>query len=780
MDGLPALVGGDASEATMEDAAGPLRDGSFLPQLSRPSSTASLLSSAAAPATSSTEALPEVAKTPPRMQRQPAQKNLKKAVKLVASAKVVEKAAARAAAKAAKEAAAAKVAEEAAARAADEAVAMAVEKAAAAKAVAKAAADAKEAEAAAAARAAEEAATQAAAEEAATQAAAEEAAAQQAAQAAASKATREAAANAVETNAPSVTIKQPGARPSLNSSSSSSTALLATLGSVTALGALGARSARKTVEALLYDEAVELDELVVAHRRVIARRDHPAFFDILRQEDIALDQWFEDALLAFLRKKSAIRIAYAWRFRPWSEDGKQAFNEALAPARSGLLHQLIGVQELREDVQKQAFEFFSQVAPPLAARVKSLRNRLKGIETDSSGAGVISSTHHPKFATMRLCQEEVIAVERRLKVLEGKLIFFASEFEVKKISKAPDSRFRSPGEMALRLLQKRKEKQSPLGMSWGNMNHRVEKEVRTQFRTKQLLISSLGPVRQSANNALEELKALREEMRHVEQHQKKLRKIRSELAALRGAGQDAASASAPIHHPPALKRQSSSSSNLITELAQAELAQAEAAVKTIVLNKLSNGIVSNGMVEQARPHPAPSDAKAKAAKRGWDALRRAAATAHLQPVASPLWVCSPESGWHADHGIALATSLSPGTGANGPDVSVEGGTEGASVDVVALASKLSTKQLSRSGLAHKGTHAYRKRQPWSPTRSDIGEGLRPADRPKARTPAARAGSGFGATRLNRTAQSLPQLTYQRAESQAKQQRIPISGVWIRP
>jgi len=153
--------------------------------------------------------------------------------------------------------------------------------------------------------------------------------------------------------------------------------------------------------------------------------------------------------------------------------------------------------------------------------------------------------------------------------------------------------------------------EDPVNMSWGKMN----KRMKAAERQKQQLMSSIGPVRKEAVNQLEDLKMLREEMKHVEDLQEELNTIRKELAAWSTEGGCAdEQATAP---------------------ALAQLGAAEDAVKRSVMSKLFGSPASST--------PSPS--------KGFARLRQAYSEANLRPTAAPLWVCSPESGWHANLGV---------------------------------------------------------------------------------------------------------------------------------
>ena len=177
---------------------------------------------------------------------------------------------------------------------------------------------------------------------------------------------------AVVARGPATTLSRRPFGTPMKTSNASSNALLASL------PGNKQRETRKQVEALLKREARELDELVVAQRRVLARKDHSAYLTMLHKEIDDIDMWFEQVLLGFLKKKMpAMRIAFAWRFRPWGPEGERALKEAQVEASANLRRQLGDIKAFRHDVRKQAFEFFERVAPPIAKNVKELRKRMQ-------------------------------------------------------------------------------------------------------------------------------------------------------------------------------------------------------------------------------------------------------------------------------------------------------------------------------------------------------------------------------------------------------------------
>lgn len=422
---------------------------------------------------------------------------------------------------------------------------------------------------------------------------------------------------------------------------------------------------RKRIEGLLAQEARELDEIIVAHRRVIGRRDHPGYLKMLQQEDTELDRWFEVILLRFLQDKSSFRIAFTWKLRQSNdkEQTQRAFDDTMRNARHSLLMQLTDIRELRDDVRKQAFEFFEQVAPPVHQRIKEIKRKLSTCsyskqrdESSKTGKGVISSTKHPIFQTVKVSQEELLQCEHKLKVLERNMMAFAHRKEMK-LLKASDDPYSAPGEVARKLMRMRKEKESSVGMSFDKMSSRGDKVA---VRKPQLLVSSYGAARRPAKTVLEELRFAREEMKQLADHQSKLNLIRRDLNV----------AAVPFADMPG--------SDALREIEQS-------VTKSVLTNVFGAKNIT----------PAGGGANLAAAlkgspSRGWMAVKRANSEAHLRPMATPLWVWSLESGWHAHHGLARPASRDASRPSTANNAQPGAANRTLDYDVVPLVGRIST------------------------------------------------------------------------------------------
>ena len=430
---------------------------------------------------------------------------------------------------------------------------------------------------------------------------------------------------------------------------------------------------RKKIESLLRQEARQQDEILNAHRRVVGRKDPSSFLAMLKQDDIDLDRWFEHILLRFLSTRSALRIAFSWKLRFSKDKGKtqRAFDETMRTARKKVLSALTDVRELREDVRRQAFEFFEQVGTPLHQRIKEVKKNLHRCSANSAqrdGGKTITSTKHPIFTTVKMHQEELLQLENKLKSLERRMMAFADKREMK-LLKASDDPYAAPGEAARKLLEMRKGKQNPVGQSFEKMNAKMDLKVVRQ----QLIVSSFGPPRRAAKTPLEELRLLREELKLLTDHQHKLTLIRRDLNVLTLQQRAEAAAEAEADEREEAKY-------------KAELRAAESAVTASVLSSVFG---AKGLSPAGGGAKVAGALKKSGSSRGWLAVKRAAIEQQPQPMAAPLWVCSPGDGWHAYHGLARSPASRPGT-ANDALPSATRDPATLDGDVFPLASKLST------------------------------------------------------------------------------------------
>ena len=503
---------------------------------------------------------------------------------------------------------------------------------------------------------------------------------------------------------------------SCGGSSSTNNALLMTLGDHPG------RQARKRIEAILKKEARQSDLLVIAQRRVHARRNHNGYLDLLQRDDIALEQWADTCTLRHVRVEAAVHIQARFRSRPFTAEARLSSYVDLSRWRARLRQQLMDIQELRDDVRSQAFEFFEQVAPPMYKRVKELRKRLSeargratrdaaaaeervgdtrsektntdarsgkarsearagrantdahsgessndaraadmqgsnegsprdsasprrwrgalaaqaavmavaAVVNPSSRSGVVMSTKHPAFAIVREAQEDLLRTLSKLKALESRMLAFAARGDIK-LLKAKDDPFGEPGVISRQLIRQQRVAQTPGSPKWNVMTARLK-----QAEKRQLLISTLVPGRKSTKNALEELKALREEMDAVDEAAHALRRIQQQLLQLQGGR-----CVAEVDEEAAPSSKLAAISN-------------EDRVKVSVLGALAgsgHSLVagSNGaLMRRSGDQRGKGGLFAKRLPAGFSMMHDAV---RLQPVASPLWVCSPSAGWHAHYAV---------------------------------------------------------------------------------------------------------------------------------
>ena len=254
----------------------------------------------------------------------------------------------------------------------------------------------------------------------------------------------------------------------------------------------------------------------------------------------------------------------------------------------------------------------------------------------------------------------------------------------------------------------------------------------TELAERLVLASSLGPPQKAARNAVEELKNMRDELKSVEQHQNDLYSIRRELAAYL----------APGTAQPKLQ-----ASTVSSELA----ASVRTAENTVQRRVVANIFGASLAQDSARPK-----------SRGWAALRGEKSGDAL-PAAAPLWVCSPESGWHAHVGVAQLPSR-PGTVGSvrtaSESATAELTTPGTSI--VPLVGRLYTTSehpVLPAPSSPALTGSYGKQLPWRPLRYDFDGDRRWVRMKQPTLPPPKTPSGMTKRPSGRMAstKSLPQL-----------------------
>ena len=398
------------------------------------------------------------------------------------------------------------------------------------------------------------------------------------------------------------------------------------------------------IEKLLKREAKQQDELLIAQRRVAARKDPLSFLMMLQHDDKELTKWAEESTARSKVAEAAVLIQTVYRNRPWTMRTQVSVHAKLRHTRYFLRHQLADIDRCKDDVRKQAYEFFEQVAAPLVKRVKEIKKIMaarKPMANMKDGTHKsVMTTNHPMFVGLKLNQEEILVVENKIKDLEAKMVFFATKHEIKKLKSASDE-YTSPGEISRELLLKHKKKNEAALLMPGKMNKRAEYQ-------RIELLSSLAealPPRKVCTNALEDLKMLREEMTRVMEKQREINQTRMALARLQGGDAVVIDPEAP---PPAA-----------AEMKEDEMK--------------ANVIFTLFSPKKKKPPNSPlgnvSFDGPDGPTGGWGQLRRISSenllrpkskegrggigSYLLRPTAKPLWVCHPESGWQSDHAVVL-------------------------------------------------------------------------------------------------------------------------------
>lgn len=298
------------------------------------------------------------------------------------------------------------------------------------------------------------------------------------------------------------------------------------------LSGQAARNARKEIETLLQQEAKELDRLIIAHRRVIARRSPAAFLQILHTEYEALEKWSLGCVHRHLRYRSAMLVQARFRSRPFTPAAYLAFSMAIAKKRRSLMRQIAEILELRAETRMQAALFFGLIGPPLVKKRDEAKRRLGELgrtETDPSGKLKRMSEKNPISPQMRGYQERLLAVEKQLKVLENLMIKFKDRNEAKLVKKADG--YGSPGTMMREMIKMHRTKPSMNGTSPANrMRNKLTDRWKVAER-KQLLSQAVAS--SVAGSAKTNSAALREEVDLVDTYTQAVLRTQSLLSDLR-------------------------------------------------------------------------------------------------------------------------------------------------------------------------------------------------------------------------------------------------------
>ena len=304
------------------------------------------------------------------------------------------------------------------------------------------------------------------------------------------------------------------------------------------LGGQAERVARKEAETLLRKEAVEMDRLVIAQRRLLARRHPEAFMVVLLKEHAALERWCLACTKHHVCNEAALRIQAAFRLRPFDNEAQAASARSIMKARSKLRRNLAEVYDHRDEVQAQAVRFFDLVGPPLIKKIKCLHQRLedsKRVEEHGSRKSTrvvkCTSRRDSNMFVVRSTQEELLALRKKLGELEESMLKFKDKKEAKRLMAAKDP-YGDPGGVMKLIIKIHKQDGS------SNRSPRSLSKFATQWKAaerKDMLREAVAPC-PAPTNAVEELRRLREETEMVDFHSHNLQQIRSALEPLRTLG----------------------------------------------------------------------------------------------------------------------------------------------------------------------------------------------------------------------------------------------------
>ena len=483
-------------------------------------------------------------------------------------------------------------------------------------------------------------------------------AAQQAAEHAAEEAAQHAAATKVQASVRGSNARKKGGHSAF--SSSQSNALLSTL------SGQANREARKKIEKLIKQEGIEADVLLVLQRRVVGRKDPCLYLSILQKEDAALEKWYEDMMDRHRSFEAAMVIQRKWLFGSDTVAAAMKLSAKLARSRAILRKELLDILELRDDVRTQAFEFFEQVAPPISKRVKEIKVRLEDLQSKAARDAAegkpgarITSTKHPGFTIVRTCQQEMLQLQTKLKAIEKNMVAFATREEMR-ILKSADG---DPGALSKELLQVKKLAVTPSRgdgrAGWKNMSGKWKAEERRML----LLPSAIGPVRIQAKNALEEIRALREEMDLVVNASNTVQKTRSALAAIRGGKpvNDYEDDEAKEAVRKAREEAQQGMQLSVLSIFRTMPGSSKSKPERVPSGKGKEGSSSRTSMTSAPGSKRPTlqkEHRHMSTKGRLDDLPDAdfSDRAGIPTLASPLWGCSPSGGWQSNHAMLRPVS----------------------------------------------------------------------------------------------------------------------------
>lgn len=472
--------------------------------------------------------------------------------------------------------------------------------------------------------------------------------------------------------------------------------------------------ARSKIEGILKEEAQQSDLLIILQRRVTGRKDPCKFLSLLQRDDKGLVRWHDNVLDRGANFEAAVVIQRKWLFGSDTVKANLILSAKLARSRALLRYELLDILELRDDVRTQAFEFFAQAAPPLAVRVRDLRSRLADVQAkalkdaaDGKTAARITSTKHPAFAVLQNFQHDLMEVHTKLKAIERHMLSFATRDEMRMLKDASDDA--DPNALLRELLKMKKHAITPsrageVRKGWSEMG-RWKTEERKDF----LKPSAIGPERKPAKNALEEIRALRQDTQQMSDAADKLQKIRNSLASIR--------AGRPV--------QAVEDAELSRVLAQ-QKADAQGAMQRAVLGTLFGGKKgpspfdpSSSLGGNTAVPGKPKGLAALARKHGLVSSGTESYPADTGPpmaslTQSPLWTYSPASGWGAHHVAARAVprAQTPGLKRSTPAASAAGLLSLEVVPMATTAPRLQGGNLVTEAYSQAGSR-------WRPVRYDL-------------------------------------------------------------
>ena len=179
---------------------------------------------------------------------------------------------------------------------------------------------------------------------------------------------------------------------------------------------------RTKTEELLRREAVQCDQLLFAQRRNMARRDTCRYITALVEDDKKLKKWADLRTERHLWVEAAIHLQAAWISRGSTDfhaEKCRRRHAAQASARKRVMQALAEICLLRAEVHRIAVEFFVQIAPSLAKKVHTLRQRLTAF---SKSAGRGGHAHKQMIEAVKTLQVEILGAEQELHQLEQLMI----------------------------------------------------------------------------------------------------------------------------------------------------------------------------------------------------------------------------------------------------------------------------------------------------------------------------------------------------------------------